>query len=485
MKKALSVILTTALAVGALAAGAVGSSAAQLSATGAVGDQNNSCGFIDSNLRFAESLKVDRLEDIAIEVNGKPAYWNVGYLGEAHCKLANNGETEKAWCQIGIVGAAVTQGENTLKLTMGDSGDTYTQTFKAGFTSKGVAYSKVEIDTTAKTAEAVIVYDEPHGYKVGDEFSGRCHDDHNNTTTFKVTQVDGNRITLKAENYLTTKSLLELTDADGVFTTVTINTAKVSVSQPQALSDENTQKVLSQGKKQTLINGSTNGFGEHDSGWDQLVNGVGDNTGKLEGSFPGSITLTFETESAVNASYLVIYTGNDDERQSGRAPGAFVLSGSTDGKSYTPIKNVATSGMVTGTEGTNYKPFAFALKDAPAYRYYKLEILSTNGAGYFQIGELELYTGNVSLVGDIPSEEATVQVQQTEGFEYNGDASKAPTPETPPTQGGQSPDPDPDPDPDPENPPKTGSSVPLLCLIALIASSGASLIARKRRTARR
>ena len=489
MKKILSTLLAAAMLVGTFTLGAMSVSGAELTATGVIGDQSTKDdghgGFIDSNLTFGESLNVDKLEDITIEVNGKPAYWNIGYMGYKHCQLgSSDGKVAKNWIQIGIVGAEIKKSaekdgalekDNTIKLTMGKSGDTYTQTFASNFAAKGVARSVVTADKTAKTVEAVITYNNAPGYKVGDTLDGECHDDHNNTGKFTVTKVDGNTVTLKAENYVPTQSLLELVDKDGVYTTVTINTAKVTTSDPQALSADDTKAVREKGTKQTLseVTCKETATGKDFSTAANLTDGK---TGtKIEGGFPtGGVTITFQTSAAVKATYLVLST-HDDDQYKNRAPQAFTLSGSTDGKTYTVIKDV----VVSGIQNEKETPFAFALKDAAEYKYYKLEISSYLGGGYFQVSEMELYSGNVTLTGTVPAEDTRVETQKASDSvpgipEYNGTA-----PATPPTQGGQQGGTD-KPD-DKPTPPPTGDIALVLSVIALIAVAGAVVIAKKRK----
>jgi hypothetical protein len=432
------------------------------------GVSSDGCGFIDANLYFTKSLDVETLSDVKIEVNGKAAYWNNGYLGYRHCALNKANDLEKSWIQVGIVGAELTADENNvLKLTAG--GDTYTQTFTSVIAAKSYSYSQVVADKTTKTVTATIIYNSNPGYKVGDELTGKCHDDHSNTATFKVTAVDGNTVTLTATDYVPSTSLLELKDANGVFTTATINTAYVTASDAQALSDDDTQAVINGATKQTLkdVTSTKTESGDSFSDASKLTNGVADGSGKLEGGFPsGGITITFSTESAVSATYLVLYTGNDDASFNDRAPQSFTLYGSTDGTNYTAIKTVATSGM----QNKNYNPSAFALLNAGSYQYYKLVITSTMGASYFQMGELELYTGSVTLTGTVPKEGTYVGTIQA-GVAYNG---TAPAAETPSEGNG-------DGNGDGSESPKTGDIALAISTLALIATAGVVVCAKKRK----
>ncbi len=374
-----------------------------LTASGRIGNQSNACGFIDSNVTFDQTISVSSLSDIKILVNGKSAWWNIGYLGEKHCGIKDEHKI-----QIGIVGAEINPGWNSVTLIMGDTGDVYSQSFNSTFTSRGVTYSKVEADKTTDTVTAVIIYNTAPGYKVGDTLTGKCHDDHDNTATFKVTAVDGNKVTMVAENYVPNQSLLELQDKDKVYTTVTINTTSISASDPQALSDANTNVVINSGSKQILtgISSVKNSDGSVFGTVANLFDGK--TSPKLEGGWPsGGITVTFKAESAIKATYLVLYT-HDDGRYGNRAPQEFILSGSADGTTYTEIKHVYTSGIQNASD----KAFSFALNGDTAYEYYKLEVLSNLGnGGHFQIGELELYTANVNLPDPIPADGIYTVVQ--------------------------------------------------------------------------
>lgn len=423
MKKILTTVLAAALLVGTCAIGAMSVSGAELTATDILDDQplSGRCGaFIDDDIRFAESLNVDSLTDIAIEINGAPAYWNIGYLGQKHCQLGANGEVANAWIQCGIVGAQLNVGENTITLTMGDSGDTYTQTFNSANASRGVAYSRVVANSSAKTVTAEIIYNEDPGYKVDDELTGKCHDDHNNTAAFKVTAVDGKKVTLVAENYTTNQSLLELVDADGVYTTATINTKTGSFIGDKKITQEATKITITEatanrGTAANLLDGNSNT--------------------KLEGNAPSDsdpVTVTFKTESAVKPDYFVIYTGNDDGSWANRAPNAFKLYGVAADGTETVILEKSESGMLN----YNYTPFAYELATDTAYDTFKLVITSRISLpleagqqenGWFQFGAIELYTGSVS-VSDSDRYDSV-----TGPFAYNGTAPEGDDPTTPPT----------------------------------------------------
>lgn len=467
MKKLLSTLMAIAMISGTVALGAVSVSAAELQLHenadyGQFQSVGGDCGFIDSNLYFTTSLNVESLSDIKIEVNGKTAYWNIGYLGEKHCQLRDANEIAKSSLQLGIVGADLHVGEdNTLKLTAG--GDTYTKTFTSSIAAKSYSYSQVTMDKVSKTVTAVIIYNDDPGYKVGDTFTARCHDDHSNTTTFKVTAVDGKKVTLKAENYVTGQSLLELKDANDVYTSVTINTVSYQTAEgTNALTAEQTATVLN-GTKLTLSNPAVGGgFSGNDvsNAFDGDVGtpGVKDSGTKLEGSFVSGMTISWEATE--KADYYVIYTGKDSKDWP-RWPTAWNLYGSKNGSDYVLIDTVVNSGM----EAVDATPYAFKIDTPDNYTSYKIEI--TDGSfqnNWFQINEIEMYASDAAIT------EPAVEVS-TETIGEGAYQGTEPTdPVTPPT------------DDKPDTPaPSTGDVALVLSAVALVAVTGAVVVAKKRK----
>ena len=402
MKKFFKALLALSLVAAMVVPTALFSSAKELTVKGGA-SAGTGCGFLDGNMDVTESFDAANTSELTATVNGKTAYFNNGYLGQKHCNLGKNGDgVEKGWVQIGIVGADVKPGTNTV--TVADkSGNTATFTFESTINALGTSYAKVVGDAENKTMKAEIIFNNDPGFAVGTTFEGRCHDDHGNTATFTVTAYNpSNKMyTIEAQNYITTQSLLELKvtsegDYKGFWVTATVNAYKVSNS--SGLSDTDTNAVINGATKQTLSD-LTADHGDAS----KLNNGIGDGTGKWEfgiNNLPASVT--FKTATAVDATYLVLYTGNDDSGYWNRAAGAFVLYGSNDnGATWTVIKNVQSSGMKSNQ---NYAPTAFALTDTTAYNMYKLEVKSTLGATYFQMGELELYTGDVTITDGIPAD---------------------------------------------------------------------------------
>lgn len=473
MKKFTKVLLCAALAVSMAVPTALTVSAAELSNLGddykfAKDDNRCNDGFLDGNLFLSASLQAESLSEVGVKVNGKTAYWNIGYMGVKHCNLGDvnyvneNGEVTstvpRSNLQIGIIGADLTVGENELVL-IDKNGDTYTETFTSKVNALGTSYAKVTADAETKTVTAEIAFNADPGFAVGTTFEGRCHDDHNNGATFTVTAVDAKTklYTIKAENYVPNQSLLELkVTSEGTYkdywVTATINSKNTAIA--QGMTDADTAAVVAGATKQTLSDVTTT-LGDANA----LTNGVGDGTGKMEGGFPGEITVTFKTASEVDATYLVLYTGNDDASYNDRAPGSFVLYGSNDGNEWTVIKNVETSGM---KGAANYAPTAFALTDTTAYSQYKLVITSTLGAGHFQMGELELFTGDVTLTDGIPAEG---YAPVAAGVAYNGTAPKAPVTNEPITS------------------PQTGDALTVMIAISAVAMAAIVVVVSKKRNA--
>lgn len=470
MKKLLTTLMAIAMITGTMAMGAVSVSAAELqlhenAQYGQFTSVGGECGFIDSNLYFTTSLNVESLSDIKIEVNGKTAYWNIGYLGIKHCNLRDANDLPNSSLQLGIVGADLHVGDdNTLKLTAG--ADTYTQTFTSTIAAKSYSYSQVTMDKVAKTVTAVIIYNDDPGYKVGDTFTGRCHDDHSSTTTFKVTEVDGKKVTLVAENYVTSQSLLELKDANGVYTSVTINTSVSQTSEgANALTDDQLATVLGS-KKLTLSNPAVGGgFSSSSVGnaFDGDVGTPGEGGGsKIEGSFVTGMTISWEATE--KADYYVIYTGNDSQSWP-RWPSAWTLYGSKNGTDYVEIDKVVNSGM----SALNATPFAYKIDKPDNYTSYKIEI--TDGSfnnNWFQINEIEMYASDAAIT------EPSVKVETVITGEGAYTGTKPADPETPPTTDTG--------DGDKDTPaPSTGDVALLLSAVALVAVAGAVVVAKKRR----
>lgn len=470
MKKFLSTLMAITMISGAMALSAVSVSAAELqlhenAQYGQFQSVGGECGFIDANLYFTTSLNVDSLSDVKIEVNGKTAYWNIGYLGVRHCNLNNANDIEKSWLQLGIVGADLHVGDdNILKLTAG--ADTYTQTFPSTIAAKSYSYSQVTMDKATKTVTVVILYNDNPGYKVGDTFSARCHDDHDNTTTFKVTAVDGKKVTLTAENYITRQSLLELKDANGVYTAVTINTVSYQTSDgTNALTSEQTETVLG-ATKLTLTDPAVGGgfsTGNVGNAFDGNTGTAGEKSGtKVEGSFVSGMTISWK--ASAKADYYVLYTGNDSKDWP-RWPTAWTLYGSKNGTDYIVIDTVINSGM----EPVNATPYAFKIDKPDNYTSYKIEI--TDGSfqnNWFQLNEIEMYASDANI-----SEPVVKVVTKTDGEgAYQG--TKPADPVTPPPSSSQGGTDTPDPTP-------TGDIALALSAVALVAVAGVVVVTKKRK----
>ncbi len=464
MKKILSTVLAAALLVGTFALGGMSASAAELelhqnAPYGQLGNTGG-CGFIDGNLYFTTGLKAESLSDVKVEVNGKTAHWNIGYQGTRHCNLNDANDIAKSWLQVGIVGADLVVGENTLTVSAG--GDTYTHTFTSTARALGVSYSKVETNAQTKKTEVELVFNTDPKLAVGTTFEGRAHDDHNNTAEFKVTKYDSKTGLYTIEgDYTTGNTLLELKvtsegDYKDAWITATINTKSGAFVGDKKVTQEATKITITEA---TANRGDAS----------KLIDGKVD---KLECGIPSEadpITITFKTGTAVKPDYLVIYTGGDDASWINRAPGAFKLYG-VSGETETLILEKNESGM----QNVNFTPFAFAVDNNTAYDTFKLVITSRislpqlDGQWYndwFQIGEIELYTGSVTVSDSDRYETVTGAVA------FNGTA-----PVVEPTKPA-----DPTKPVDPTKPAPTGDIAVALSALALISVAGAVVVVKKRK----
>ncbi len=355
-------------------------------------------GFVEGNLTFTETI-ADDLSDVTVEINGYPAYWNVGYLGNRHCQLRNapGDDPLKSSLEVGLVGVKLNEGEqNTFKLTA-KNGKVYETTFTSSCKAIPVSYAKVVCDRQAKNAKIEVAFAEDPGFKVGDTFEGRTHDEHNagsvNATTFKVTAYDtATKVyTLESQGeYTTTHSLFEIKcTTEGankdVWFSVTINTMAGTFIGDKKVTEKATKIDLTEVKANRADDKAANLKDGTDEKYETGEAPKADNP----------IEITFKTATAVKPDYFVMYTGNDDATWNNRAPNAFKLYGVKEDETEVLILDKAESGL----QNVNFTPFAYEIDPAEAYSTFKLVITSQiNGAqGHFQLGEIELYTGNVTV----------------------------------------------------------------------------------------
>ena len=361
---------------------------------------NTGCGFLDGNMYPTAGLNAANSSELTVVVNGKTAYFNNGYLGEKHCAVreadyGENGKVAGGWIQIGVVGADVVPGINTLLVSDKD-GNTVILNFKASINALGTSYAKVVGDAKAKTVTAEIIFNTDPGFEIGTTFEGRCHDDHGNTATFTVTAYDSETkmYTIVAENYVPNQSLLELkVTSEGTykdyFVSATINAVKnrsTFVSDDAPIVDASTKVTLSNAA--ATVNGSGASFGNAGNLVDSQT---GDATAgaKLEGNWPGAMTITFEAADGAKPSYLVFYT-DDDGNWTNRAPKEIKLYGSNDNSNWTELLSTADAGI----ENVNNAAFAVKVMADAEYKYFKLEVNSNKGnGGYYQIEELVMLEG--------------------------------------------------------------------------------------------
>ena len=347
---------------------------------------NGGCGFIDSNLYLENGFdEATELNDIKITLNGETAYWNKGYEGYRHCNLYGYDNTANAHIHVGIVGGDLIQGKNTLTLTCGD--DVLTQYFTSTTNALGTSYAKVTSDASAHKTVAEIIFNKDPGFAIGTTFEGRVHDNHNTTSTFKVT--DYNRFTgmytIVGEGFVSTHTLLELkVTSEGQYKDYWVcATINAKNGAPKAGAD-----VIA-GSTIVPITNATSTFGEANLLIDsQKEDGTTGN--KLQGNWPGStVTVGLTAERALKLSYIVFFT-DDDGSWGNRAPKHVKLYGSADNSSWTPLMEIQDAGI----QNVSNTAFAVDVSASDAYQYYKLEILSNKGnGGYFQIEEILLLEG--------------------------------------------------------------------------------------------
>ncbi|MBO5779471.1 MAG: hypothetical protein J6R82_07880 [Clostridia bacterium] len=457
MKKFTKVLLALTLIAALVVPTAMSSFAAELTINpdGYYGNSaNTGCGFLDGNMYITEGLKGDSIADLSVTVNGNTAYFNNGYLGVKHCALneADYGDAGKVaggWLQIGVVGADVVSGTNTMVVT-DKEGNTVSLNFDATINALGTSYAKVVGDAEAKTMKAEIVFNTDPGFEVGTTFEGRCHDDHNSTGVFTVTAYDEatKMYTIESTNFVTTQSLLELKVTSegtykGYFVSATINEYNAYAGSQIA------------GTKITITEATCNRTNKPGS---NLIDGTVE---KVEGNPPSEsdpVVITFKTADAVTVNTMMLYTAGDDASYNNRAPGAFKLYGVAADGTETLIKDVADSGM----QNVNYAPFAVDIDATAAYSEYKMVITSMinggSGSWWFQLGELEIYSDDAAMTD--------IYEVKTGAVSFNGTEPKAP--ET-------TPDPTPDPKPAP-----TGDSVVALVVLSVVSLLGMAVISKKR-----
>lgn len=457
MKKFAKVLLALALVAAMVVPTALTAMAAELTINpnGYYGNSaNTGCGFLDGNMYITEGLQAESTADLTVTVNGKTAYFNNGYLGQRHCAVheADYGEDGKVaggWVQIGVVGADVVPGTNTMVVT-DKAGDSVTLNFEATINALGYTYAKVTGDAKAKTMKAEIVFNTDPGFAIGTTFTGRCHDDHGNEGTFTVTAYDEatKMYTIEATNYATTQSLLELK--------VTSEGAYKDFFVCATVNEYNAYKTSEiTGTKIAITEATCNRTNKPGS---NLIDGTVE---KVEGNPPSEsdpVVITFKTAEDVKVNTMMLYTAGDDASYNNRAPGAFKLYGVKADGTEELIKDVADSGM----QNVNYTPFAVDIDATVAYNSYKMVITSmiNGGAGswWFQLGELEIYSDDAAMTD--------IYEVKTGIVAYNGTAPKAPEqPEQPTTN---------------EESPKTGDVVVVAVAASVVALAGFAFASKKR-----
>jgi hypothetical protein len=159
-----------------------------------------------------------------------------------------------------------------------------------------------------------------------------------------------------------------------------------------------------------------------DSLFDGNTGTAGEESGtKLGGGVTGgSFDLTFETEKATTVNYYTLYTGNDTAGSAGRNPASWTLYGSNDGTTWTALDTVAPSETnVTGLGAANATPYTYKVANPGAYTNYKITFKCGSA---FQMNELKLYNDPSAVVepespktGDIALAISTLALIATAG----------------------------------------------------------------------
>lgn len=391
-------------------------------------------GFVEGDLLFTKALSASSLSEIAVEINGKPAYWNVGYLGAAHCALQQGAYrtedgggvytgVDRDALQLGIVGAELKAGDgNTFKI-IDKNGDTYETTFNSSHDALGISYATATADSFARTVEIKVIFNEDPGFTTGDTFfEGRTHDEHNNTGVFKVTAYDPDTemYTISSDYFATQHSLLEMRCTSGS------NTDKwfsLSVNSNNVLSRNSDNKITLSNPKAFETNNSNSSFSDAN----RLIDGrLSGDACKLEGVFPsGGVTITFEADTSKGVPGTIVFGTNDDGDWPNRAPKAVVVYGSDSEGGRDEIL-LQTDDVKISNIKEAY--FAVEINSSKAYKYYTVDIVSNKGnGGYFQIAEIEMYTGAAAdmysvqaggnaFIGTDPNKDAIIEIRTEEEF---------------------------------------------------------------------
>lgn len=139
---------------------------------------------------------------------------------------------------------------------------------------------------------------------------------------------------------------------------------------------------------------ATEGFANE--GADMLFDG--DETTKW--CLAGTEAYVIWKTDAVTATGYEIVTANDNAEYPGRNPGAWTLSGSNDGTTWTAIDVVENDDIL---QDANFTPFTFVIDTPAEYNYYKFEVSAVE-SGTLQISGLNLLTGSV-VASEAPAEE--------------------------------------------------------------------------------
>jgi len=130
----------------------------------------------------------------------------------------------------------------------------------------------------------------------------------------------------------------------------------------------------------SLFDGDDNYFNEEGSGT------------KMGGGLSGDLIVEFRTNRAVTLSGYAFVTGNDSGQYPERSPGAWTLSGSTDGKTWVVLDEVKDGGI----RAADHEYFGYEIdgESQGSYTYYRFEFTKDVYLQHltsFQLNELYLY----------------------------------------------------------------------------------------------
>lgn len=165
-----------------------------------------------------------------------------------------------------------------------------------------------------------------------------------------------------------------------------------------------------------VTNLNSDGFGNPSNLFDGNLNT------KLEGNWPGSVTVTFEMDQARTVTAYTMGT-EDDGAYPNRQPTAWTLSGSNDEgetKNYVELDKVENAKVYN--QNHVYYDEDFRVDNPGAYKYYKLQFTAYAASGYFQCAEVVLSGYDLT---ELKAVEAMIDALDAEAETYAADVAAA------------------------------------------------------------